>query len=265
MMSFLKVEKDSRKVVTVTLNRPEIHNAFNDKLIHEITDTFDELSKSDARLIILTGEGKSFCAGADLNWMSSMINYSEEENHEDSLKLAQMFQVINECPMPILGRVNGHALGGGVGLLSVCDFVHTHDRAKFGFTEVKLGLIPAVISPFVIAKIGESHARAWFLSGELFKGKEAKHMGLVHKVSEFSDFEKDFEKTVESFLLAGPNAAQSAKELVKEVLSLSHEEVTEYTCSEIARIRNSDEGQDGMKALLNKTKASWVIGESNEN
>lgn len=256
-MSLMSVEnKDG--VYTVCLKRPEIHNAFNDALIEELTQAFKEISHSDARIVILTGEGKSFCAGADLNWMSSMVDYSMEENKADSLKLATLFEVINECPIPVIGKVNGHALGGGVGLVSVCDYVHTHEKAKFGFTEVKLGLIPAVISPYCIAKIGESNARAWFLSGDLFLASKAQEIGLVHQVSKLEDFEKDFEVTLKKFKLAGPKAARQAKSLIKNVLIKNKNEVMDYTCEEIARIRISEEGQDGMKALLNKSKASWV-------
>lgn len=260
-MKFLEISTSKSKITTIKLNRPEVHNAFNDELILELTEGFKNIANTDARLIIITGEGKSFCAGADLNWMSSMVKYSKEENKADSLKLAQMFQTIDECPIPVIGKINGHALGGGVGILSVCDYVHTHDRAKFGFTEVKLGLIPAVISPYVIAKIGESQARAWFLNGELFKGNTALNMGLVHRVSEFDNFEVEFEQTIESFLLAAPKAARAAKSLIKNVLKIPSEKVMDYTCDQIAAIRVSEEGQDGMSALLNKKKASWISGE----
>lgn len=260
-MKFLNVSIDKRSIATITLKRPEVHNAFNDTLIEELTSTFEELSSSDARFIVLTGEGKSFCAGADLNWMSSMVEYSKEENKADSIKLATLFKTINDSPKTVIGKINGHALGGGVGLLSVCDFVHTHDRAKFGFTEVKLGLIPAVISPYVIAKIGESQARAWFLNGDLFKGDIAQNMGLAHKVSEFENFESDFEETLNKFLLAGPNASIAAKKLIKNVLNKNLDEAMDYTCEEIAKIRISKEGQDGMKALLEKKKASWISEE----
>jgi len=260
-MSFLNLTTDSNKISTITLKRPEVHNAFNDELISEITDNFIKISESDSRLVIITGEGKSFCAGADLNWMSSMVNFSKEENKADSIKLAQMFEAINNCPIPVIGKINGHALGGGVGILSVCDFVHTHDRAKFGFTEVKLGLVPAVISPYVIAKIGESQARAWFLNGELFKGDTGLNMGLIHRVSEFENFESDFKETIDSFLLAGPKAARAAKSLIRNVLNTEKNKVMDYTCDQIAAIRVSDEGQEGMGALLNKKKASWISGE----
>lgn len=255
----LKNDIDDRGVATVTLNRPEIHNAFNDQLIDEVIHIFAELENNEkVRLVVLTGEGRSFCAGADLNWMSSMIEYSKEENVKDSLNLAKMFQVINEFKKPVIGKINGHALGGGVGLVAVCDYVITHEKAKFGFTEVRLGLVPAVISPFCIRKIGESNARAWFLSGEMFKSEQAKHMGLVHEVTTLENFEQRVGEVIDSHLVAGPKAASAAKLLIQNVLNLPKADVTEYTCHEIADKRVSIEGQEGMKALLSKTKPNWI-------
>ena len=255
-MSFLKTNLDERGVYFVTMNRPEIHNAFNAELIDELTKTFQAVPE-EARLVVLTGAGKSFCAGADLNWMKSMKDYTEEENFQDSKKLAGMFKAINVCSVPVLGKVNGHALGGGVGVVSVCDFCHTTDRAKFGFTEVKLGLIPAVISPFVIKKIGESMARSTFLSGEIFKAEKALHMNLVHKVSEFDKFEEEFEQTVNMFLEAAPIASKDSKKLIFNVLDKDDSELENYTCMKIAKKRVSAEGQEGMSALLEKRKANW--------
>jgi methylglutaconyl-CoA hydratase len=259
MMSELyKKEIDKDGVATLTLNRPEIHNAFNDELISGLTDEFKKLSRDqDIRLIILTGEGKSFCAGADLNWMKSMVSYTEEENKEDSENLAALFLAINECSKPVIGKVNGHALGGGVGLVSCCDLVVSSDKAMFGFSEVRLGLIPATISPFVINKIGESHARAWFLSGERFNAESAKHMGLVHRVVPLAELDFAVERVIEEHLLAGPKASVWAKTLIKNVTKFE-EDVTDYTCSEIAKIRISDEGQEGMNALLEKRKPNWI-------
>ncbi|MAZ48510.1 MAG: enoyl-CoA hydratase [Halobacteriovoraceae bacterium] len=252
----LEVSEIREKVWEVKLNRPEIHNAFNDELISKITATFHNLSKNEkARLIVLTGEGRSFCAGADLNWMKSMVNYSEEENKADSEKLFDMFASINNCPIPVLGAVNGHALGGGMGLVSVCDFSLTHEKAKFGFTETRLGLIPAVISSFCLGQIGENHARAWFISGEKFSAAQAHQMGLVHEVSSLESFEQRKNDWIESFLQAGPVASRASKRLIKDLKNES--DLKKYTCSEIARIRVSKEGQEGMNALLEKRKASW--------
>ncbi|MCK5072483.1 MAG: enoyl-CoA hydratase/isomerase family protein [Bacteriovoracaceae bacterium] len=253
--------KDERGVATVTLNRPDVHNAFNDELINQLTTLFSEMDQDDSiRLVVLTGNGKSFCAGADLNWMKSMVGYTEEENYKDSKNLAGLFVTINNFSKPVIGSINGHALGGGCGLVSVCDFIIASDRAKFGFTEVKLGLIPATISPFCIAKIGESNARALFMSGHMFKAKKAQEIGLVHKVV---DREKLLEKTqeaVDNFLIAGPQAAKAAKSLIKNVIKMhggGDDELTDYTCRQIAKARTSAEGQEGMNALLEKRRPSF--------
>lgn len=256
---FLNYEVTDRGVATVTLNRPEIHNAFNDELINELVHCFESIDQNEKiRLVVLTGAGKSFCAGADLNWMKSMVSYSMEENIKDSKNLALLFSTINKCTRPVIGKINGHALGGGVGLVAVCDYAITTDRAKMGFTEVKLGIMPAVISPYVISKIGESHARAWFLSGAMFKGNVAVNMNLVHEVCTLDEIDKRTDELIESFLLAAPNGAMKAKELIQNVLTLPKDQVEDYTCNEIAKKRISEEGQDGMTALLDKRKPGWV-------
>ena len=249
-----QIEKDG--VLTIELNRPELHNAFNAELIIEATNLFKSLSQKDLRLVILTGVGGSFCAGADLNWMSSMKTYTEDENFRDSKNLAAMFRALNEVPMPVIGKINGHALGGGAGLVACCDYVIASSKALFGFTEARLGLIPAVISPYVMAKIGESHARAWFLSGERFDAAQARLMNLVHEVVSPEQLNEATEAVVKRFLLAGPKAAREAKGLVFKVRV--SQEVEYETCRRISRLRISPEGQDGMQALLTKTKPSWV-------
>ena len=258
-MSMLTVV-ESNGVATVSLNRPELHNAFNAELIQELTHTFQGLARQDIRLVVLTGAGTSFCAGADLNWMSSMVKYSEEENFQDAKKLAGLFRSLNELPCPVIGLINGHALGGGAGLVSCCDYVLASSKALFGFTEARLGLIPAVISPYVIAKIGESQARAWFLSGERFDAQQAKQMNLVHEVVAPEAMSEALENVKKRFLVAGPVAAREAKKLVTRVMQ-RHEpsEVLENeTCRRIAKLRISAEGQDGMQALLSKSKPKWV-------
>jgi len=243
-------------VATVTMNRPEVHNAFNAELIAEATALFQELATKPLRLMILTGEGPSFCAGADLNWMRSMKTWTEEENFKDAKKLAAMFRSLNELPFPVVGRVNGHALGGGAGLISCCDFVVASDKALFGFTEARLGLLPAVISPYVMAKIGESQARAWFLSGERFGGTEALRMNSVHQVVPLEKLDETIEAVKKSFLAAGPHAAREAKSLVFRVRV--SQDVEDETCKRISRIRIGAEGQEGMRALLEKEKPAWV-------
>ena len=254
-MSHLVISEQNN-ILEIKLNRPEIHNAFNDELISELTEIFENINDK-IRLVTITGEGKSFCAGADLNWMKSMKDYSLEENIEDSSKLARMFEVINNCPVPVLGKVNGHALGGGVGIVSVCDFVMSSSKAKFGFTEVKLGLIPAVISPFCKAKIGESNARAWFTSGRVFSATKAMDMGLVHEVVERESLDDEFSKVVDEFLMAAPMAARESKVLIK-TLDKPGQDISKFTCEFIAQKRISKEGQEGMSALLEKRKANWI-------
>ncbi len=258
-MEFLKENLTENGVMTITLAREEVHNAFNEVLIAELTMVFEKINTNEKiRLVVLTGTGRSFCAGADLNWMKSMKDYTKEENLVDSRKLARMFQVIDSCTKPVLGKINGHALGGGVGLLSVCDYNHTHSKAKFGFTEVCLGLVPAVISPFVINRIGQGFARAYFLSGEKFQSEQALKMNLVNRVSSVESFESEFVETVNLYLQAAPGAAIKAKQLIRDVLATKESELTEMTCEAIAEQRVSSEGQEGMSALLEKRKPSWV-------
>lgn len=251
---------DDRGVALISLNRPELHNAFNDELIEKITNTINEADQnSKVRLIVLTGEGASFCAGADLNWMKKMKNYSEEENYQDSLKLSNMFWTLNSCKKPVIGKVNGSALGGGVGLVSCCDYVIATKEAMLGLTEVRLGLVPAVISPFVMSKMGESFARAYFMSGERFSAEKAMSMGLVHEVVEADKLHEATEKVLKSFLLAGPQAAVLAKELVLKNKEMGMgKAIQEHTCRTIAKIRTGAEGQEGMGAMLEKRKANWV-------
>jgi len=254
-MKYIEVIKKEKGVTEVWLNRPELHNAFNAELIEEMILLFS--SFKDERLILLSGRGTSFCAGADLNWMKAMKNYTREENYQDSKRLAKMFSTINNCDVPVIGRVNGHALGGGVGLVSVCDFVIANQEATLGFTEVRLGLIPAVISPYCISKIGESNARSWMLSGERFSADEAKRMGLVHEICTQNDLDLKVEEHVKRFLAAGPQAAKEAKRLIRGVVKqLKSSE--DYTCEMITERRVSSEGQEGMRALLEKDKPEWM-------
>ncbi|MBL7666108.1 MAG: enoyl-CoA hydratase/isomerase family protein [Bacteriovoracaceae bacterium] len=247
-------------VATVTLNRPEVHNAFNAELIKELSQTFQKLDNDKkVKVIVLTGSGSSFCAGADVNWMKSMVNFTKKENIADSMKMANMFEGINACSKPLIGVVNGHALGGGAGLVSVCDYVIAVPEASFGFTEVRLGLIPAVISPYVIAKIGESNARAWFLSGERFSAKTAYDMHLIHEVADKNILAQQTQKIIESFLKAAPEATQVAKELIQVVTkNLKQTKLKKITCEQIAKRRVSKEGQEGMNSLLEKRKPQWT-------
>lgn len=260
MNMYYKLQIDKRGVATVTLNRPELHNAFNDEMIAELIAGFNELNQNaNVRVVVLTGTGKSFCAGADLNWMKRMKTYSYEENIQDTQKLAELFTVINKLKKPTIGRINGAALGGGAGLVACCDYVIAIDTVSFGFTEVRLGLLPAVISPFVIAKIGESHARATFMSGAKISANKAMMMGLVHQISSFDKLDEDLEVIINEFLMAAPEAAVMAKELIAKVVRAeSIEAARDYTCEMISKVRSGAEGQEGISALLEKRKASWL-------
>lgn len=255
MMKHLEVIERAG-VKEIWLNRPDLHNAFNAELIEELIAAFSSIEKS-VRLVILTGRGSSFCAGADLNWMKSMKDYSKEENFADAKRLAKLFSTINDCEVPVIGRINGHALGGGVGLVSVCDYAVAVKDALLGFTEVRLGLIPAVISPYCIAKIGESFARAWMISGERFSADEGHRMGLIHEVVGVGELDARIHELEKRFLAAGPEASREAKKLVKGVVkNLKGSE--DFACQMISERRVSAEGQEGMRALLSKDKPAWI-------
>ncbi|HEX8253007.1 MAG TPA: enoyl-CoA hydratase-related protein [Thermoanaerobaculia bacterium] len=254
----LQVEH-SNGVLTVTLHRPEVHNAFNDELIAEAIDVFSNIDASASRVVVLKGTGKNFCAGADLNWMSRMVSYTRDENVRDSSLLAKMYALINECPLPVVGRIQGAAIGGGVGLVSVCDIAITTRDSQFGLSEVKLGILPAVISPYVIAKIGQTHARALFLSGERFTSERALRIGLVHRVEE-SERELDAAvyETVTQLKTSGPEAVRECKKLIAHVASNELADAIPYTIDAIATRRVSEEGQQGMQAFLSKQLAPWI-------
>jgi methylglutaconyl-CoA hydratase len=242
-------------VVTVTLNRPDVHNAFNDDLIAEAIEVFSNVP-ADARVVVLRGSGQTFCAGADLNWMSRMVSYTREQNVRDSTLLAKMYAVINDCPLPVVGRITGAAIGGGVGLVAVCDIAIASPQTKFGLSEVKLGILPAVISPYVIAKIGASHARALFLTGERFDTERALRIGLVHRVAE--DVDAAIADVVGQLKTSGPEAVRECKKLIAHVMSHELVDAIPYTIDAIATRRVSAEGQQGMKAFLEKKKAPWA-------
>lgn len=262
MSEHFLVDQEKNGVCTITLNRPDVHNAFNDEMIKGLTDEFLRINDDEhVRLVVLKGEGKSFCAGADLNWMKRMKDYTREENYLDSQALAQMFEAMDLLSRPLIGVVHGAVLGGGTGIVGACDYVIAEEKTSFGFTEVRLGLVPAVISPYVIHKIGYSNARAFFLSGTKFGAQKALEMGLVHQVSLASDFAEDVQTCIKSFLKAAPLAQREAKRLIRGVRDLSYygdEKVRDFTCQTISTIRVSDEGQEGMSALLEKRKPKWL-------
>jgi methylglutaconyl-CoA hydratase len=243
----------------VTLNRPDVRNAFNEELIAQLTAWAESVKAGGAaRVAVLTGAGKMFCAGADLAWMAKMAAYTREENVRDARAMARMFEALDRLPIPLIGRVHGAALGGGVGLAAVCDIVVAEEDAAFGFTEVKLGIVPAVISPYVIAKIGRSAARELFLTGARFSATRAKEIGLVHVVAWADEIDRVIAKYVNDLLTSAPEAVTAAKALIAHVGTTHGTAAIEYTIDAIADRRVSKEGQDGMAAFLAKRPPSWI-------
>jgi methylglutaconyl-CoA hydratase len=248
-------------VATVWLNRPAVHNAFNEVMIAEITGCFAELNhRDDIRVVLLRGREKSFCAGADLNWMRDVAKQSYQENFEESRKLAACFLTLYTCNKPTIALVHGVALGGANGLLSACDMTYCVDDATFSLSEVKIGIVPACISPYVIKRIGEPAARDLMITGKRIKGKEAESYRLVSRsFPDMSSMENYVNDVIETIKTSGPEAVSMCKKLIFDVVNkLSFDEVHDYTAKMIADIRASKEGQEGMSAFLEKRKPNWV-------
>jgi enoyl-CoA hydratase/carnithine racemase len=245
-MSGLRIERDG-PVLRVTLAKPERRNAFDAELIRELHDAFSEVG--DARLVVLAGDGPSFCAGADVEWQRAAIDLTYEENVEDALRLYRMMEAVDSCPAPVVGRIQGYALGGGSGLTACLDVAIAAKDAVFGFSEVKLGIIPAVISPFVLPRIGDA-ARRYFLTGERFGAETALRIGLVSEVAD--DLDAAVDRVVGELLTSGPEATREAKKLVRE--RPGGEEAARIA----ARLRSGAEGQDGLRAFLEKRKPGWT-------
>lgn len=257
--STLLTEISPQGVATLTMNRPTIHNAFDDALISELTSALRELEDNFAvRVVVLAASGKSFSAGADVNWMKRVAQYSEQENLADAQLLADLMSTLNNLEKPTIARVQGPAFGGGVGLVACCDIALASEHAAFALTEVKLGLIPSVISPYVVRAISQRQARRYFLTAERFDAREALRMGLVHKVVTDGQLDDWVEKVARQLLANGPEAIHACKDLINFV---SHGRIDEAmiadTAQRIATIRVSDEGQEGLDAFLSKRKPDW--------
>ncbi|MDQ6662481.1 MAG: enoyl-CoA hydratase/isomerase family protein [Chloroflexota bacterium] len=247
------------KIATITMRRPEVHNAFNTQLIADLQAAFTNLSAdSTLHAVVLTGDGPSFSAGADLNMMKESVTFSQEQNLNDALRLADLFDFINAFPCPVVARVNGTAMGGGVGLVSVCDIVIAAENAKLAFSEVKLGIAPAVISPYVVRKIGESQARVLFVTGERFSAARGRDIGLVHIVVPLEELDTAVEKVLHELLTSGPQAVRACKALALNVGRMNHDTARRYTAELIAALRVSEEGQEGLRSFLEKRKANWI-------
>jgi len=249
----------SEGIARVTLARPEARNAFNAETIEQLQDVFARITAADdVRAVVLAGEGKVFCGGADIGWMRESLELSFDANVADAERMSDMFRTIDNCPKPVIGQIHGAALGGGAGLAAVCDIAIAADDAIFGFTEVKLGIIPAVISPFVLAKIGASHARALFLTGERFDARQAKHIGLVHEVVPAVELGAAVEHRLEELFSAGPAAVRAAKLLIRRVIDNDYDDSRAITARAIAQQRIGTEGQEGLRAFLERRQASFV-------
>lgn len=245
-------------VLTVALNRPDQHNAMNPDIMAGLTAIFDELpARDDVRVVVLTGHGRSFCAGADLSFMRAAADYTFEQNVADGQAIFDLMLAIDTCPRPVIGRVNGAAIGGGAGLVSCCDVVVAVERATFAFSEARLGIVPAVISPFVLSRIGPGHARELFLTGERFDARRAQAIGLVHHVVAESELDVAVAERVNQLLQAAPGAQATIKELIPTVAYLPKTGARDYTAETIARRRASDEGREGMSAFLEKRRPWW--------
>ena len=257
---FITTRRDG-PVEYLTLNRPDVRNAFNEHVIDELTRWAAAATGAEgrARCVVLSGAGKAFCAGADVTWMSKMVSYTREENVRDAQAMARMFAALDTLPMPLIGRIHGAALGGGSGLAAVCDIVVADEGAVFGFTEVKLGILPAVISPYVLAKIGRSAARELFLTGMRFGTQRAKEIGLVHAVVPADRLDAAVQEYVTELLGAGPEGVAAAKALIPEAWHRPATDAMGITAEAIAARRVSPEGQEGMKAFLEKRKAGWNL------
>lgn len=250
-------------LATVTLARPDVHNAFDEVVIRELTNAFDDIAKSpEVRVAVLESHGKSFCAGADVHWMKRMVDYSVEENIRDADEMAHMLDTIRTCSKPVIARVHGDAYGGGVGLLAACDLAAAVDSARFCLSEVKLGIAPAVISPFVLKRIGPGEMRRYALTAERFSATEARRIGLINErfatVVEMDDWIAD---QVHRLKRNGPAALAACKEVLDAVPSLDWQAARKLTTRRIAELRVSAEGQDGLRAFLEKRPPDWITEE----
>lgn len=254
----LEVEYDG-PVARIWMNRPQARNAFDGLMVTELRMTLFDLRSADAiRVIVLGGRGPSFCAGVDLEWMQAMAAFSREDNLREAQALADLFFTVYESPKPVVARIHGAALGGGAGLVAACDIPVAALGTQFGFTEVRLGIIPAVISPYVLGKIGESAVRELFLTGERFEAVKAQEIGLIRAAVPEDDLDAVVENRVQELLKAGPRAVAEAKALIREVAYRRIEDVQRYTVERIAELRVSTEGQEGMRAFLEKRKPNWT-------
>jgi methylglutaconyl-CoA hydratase len=264
-MATIHLETD-QGTARVTLARPEVRNAFNAEVIRDLRDAFTRFSADEQiRAVVLAGEGKSFCGGADVQWMRGALDLSYDENVADAEAMSDMFRAIDRCSKPVIARIHGAALGGGAGLAAVCDIAIASEETIFGFTEVKLGIIPAVISPFVLAKIGQSNARALFLTGERFNARRAQTIGLVHEVVPAPDaLDAAVERILAELRTSGPHAVAAAKALIPHIAASHYDATRTITAAAIAKQRTGPEGQEGLRAFLERRDASFALRQAQD-
>ena len=260
MTEILESSIDDRGVATLTLNRPAVHNAFNAELVNALYEAFEQVARQEVRVLVLTGSGHSFSAGADLNWMRDMAQASESENRDDARRLAAMLRRLDQLPCPTIARVNGHAFGGGVGLIACCDLSVALEHARFGLTEVRLGLVPATIAPFVLPRVGINHARRYMLTGERMDAPTAQKIGLITDIVPPGQLDGHVNDLIELLLAGGPTAQDRVKSLIRLVSTSQADPQTldSRTSEIIAALRVSPEGQEGLSAFLEKRQPSWV-------
>lgn len=252
------IVNEDKEIIEVALNRPEQRNSFHPDLIQEITTLFKKINKrKDLRAVIFRGEGKTFCAGADLGWMKQMAQFSKAQNKKDSEKLFEMFEAIDQCPHPIIGLVQGSAFGGALGFIACCDLVIAENNAQFCFSEVKLGLVPAVISHFILKKCTLGHVLPWMMTGKVFTTQEAQSIGLVHFICEAAELGSYKNILVKQFLDAGPEAVCATKSLLKKMNGLAKPKAKSVSTTLIAERRVSKEGQEGLTSFFEKRDPSW--------
>lgn len=263
-ISTIEVHRPNSQVTEVWLNRPDLRNAFNDVVIAELTAVFQGFAEDrDLRAVVLAGHGKAFCAGADLNWMRAMADYDWEQNRADAAKLAEMFRVIHDCPVPVIGRIHGDCYAGGVGLAAVCDIVIASDNAGFCLSEARLGLLPATIAPYVIRAMGERAAQRYFLTAERFSAQDAKAMGFAHECVAPEKLDATVQVIVETLRTNSPAAVRACKQLVRDLASRPlTPELREDTVRRIADIRASSEGKEGVQSFLQKRAPAWTNQEA---
>ena len=258
--SVIEQRRPSAHVAEVWLNRPDVRNAFNDEVIAVLTQTFNSLSQdADLRVVVLAAHGKAFCAGADRNWMRTMASYSWYQNMADAQKLADMLWAIYQCPVPVVGRVQGDCYAGGMGLASVCDVLVATDNTTFCLSEARLGLLPATISPYVVRAMGEQAARRYFVSAERFSAAQARDMGMVHELCTAEELDARIAQIVSTLAANGPQATRACKQLVRDVASVPlTAQLRTETARRIADVRASAEGSEGLQSFLQKRQPSWL-------